>query len=123
MRPITAGHCRSKQNQPRVSRNSAPTPGARAAIASYGSSHEAGHVVVQPASVAFRGRVFGSMRTTGALLMLAGTAASGAVGGILGPIALLNFQGGAYVVAGLVVLALLGAHAVAPDAAAEPVSR
>jgi hypothetical protein len=36
--------------------------------------------------------------------MFVGTLTAGAVGGILGPIALLNFQGGAYVVAGGFVL-------------------
>ena len=55
----------------------------------------------------YRGRVFGSMGTTAALLMLAGTTAAGVAGGALGPIALLNFQGGAYVVAGVFVLVAL----------------
>ncbi len=39
--------------------------------------------------------------------MFVGTLTAGAVGGILGPIALLNFQGGAYVVAGVFVLLML----------------
>jgi MFS family permease len=56
---------------------------------------------------AFRGRVFGSLGTSGSVLLLLGTTAAGALGGLLGPIALLNFQGGAYVAAGLFVLAVL----------------
>ena len=56
---------------------------------------------------AFRGRVFGSLSTTGSLLLLAGTTTAGATGALLGPIALLNFQGGAYVVAGVFVLVAL----------------
>ena len=56
---------------------------------------------------AYRGRVFGSLGTTSSLLMLVGTVTAGAVGGLLGPIALLNVQGGAYVVAGAVALVAL----------------
>jgi hypothetical protein len=56
---------------------------------------------------AYRGRVFGSMQTSAALLMLIGTTVAGATGNLLGPIALLNFQGGAYVVAGVFVLVML----------------
>jgi MFS family permease len=56
---------------------------------------------------AFRGRVFGSLSTTGSLLVLAGTTTAGVTGALLGPIALLNFQGGAYVVAGIFVLLAL----------------
>jgi MFS family permease len=57
---------------------------------------------------AYRGRVFGSLGTSAALLMLAATTAAGVTGDLLGPIALLNFQGGAYVVSGLLVLLALG---------------
>ena len=39
--------------------------------------------------------------------MLIGTTVGGGTGDLLGPIALLNFQGGAYVVAGVVALAML----------------
>ena len=56
---------------------------------------------------AYLGRVFGSLGTSSSLLMFVGTLTAGAVGGILGPIALLNFQGGAYVVAGAFVLLML----------------
>ena len=56
---------------------------------------------------AFRGRVFGSLSTSSSLLLLAGTTMAGATGALLGPIALLNFQGGAYVVAGVFVLLAL----------------
>jgi Major Facilitator Superfamily len=56
---------------------------------------------------AFRGRVFGSLGTSTALLMLVGTGVAGATGDLLGPIALLNIQGCGYVAAGLFVLAAL----------------
>ncbi len=56
---------------------------------------------------AYRGRVFGSLATSSSLLMFVGTLAAGATGALLGPIALLNFQGGAYVAAGSFVLLTL----------------
>ena len=52
-----------------------------------------------------RGRVFGALGTVSAGLMLAGALLAGAVGGALGPLVLLNIQGGAYVVAGAATLA------------------
>lgn len=56
----------------------------------------------------YRGRVFGAMNTTQGLLQLVGTLIAGAAGAIVSPIVLLNvFQGGSYLVAGSVVLALL----------------
>jgi MFS family permease len=68
---------------------------------------------------AYRGRVFGSLGTTAALLMLVGTAVAGAAGGLLGPIALLNLQGSAYVVAGVfALLALTPLRLAAADGAA-----
>jgi MFS family permease len=71
---------------------------------------------------AFRGRVFGSLGTTAALLMLVGTGLAGATGDVLGPIALLNVQGGVYVAAGLFVLvALSPRRAPAREAAAQSV--
>src|SRR5215216_1267946 len=71
---------------------------------------------------AYRGRVFGSLSTSAALLMLVATTAAGALGGVLGPIALLNFQGGSYVVAGVFVLVALTPRVVraAPSGAAGP---
>ena len=62
----------------------------------------------------FWGRVFGALGTTQALLMLAGTLAGGALGDAVGVVPVLVVQGGAYVLAGLLVLALI-----AGDAAAE----
>jgi len=66
---------------------------------------------------AYRGRVFGSLGTSAALLMLAGATAAGLTGNLLGPIALLNFQGGAYVAAGLFVLVALAPRRVAASVA------
>ena len=60
---------------------------------------------------AHRGRVFGSLATSAALMMLAATVIVGATGDLLGPIALLNVQGGAYVVSGLLVLVALAPRA------------
>jgi hypothetical protein len=72
------------------------------------SSYAARTTIVQThVEDAYRGRVFGSLGTTASLLMLAGTATAGALGGALGPIALLNVQGGAYVAAGLFALVAL----------------
>jgi len=49
------------------------------------------------------------------------TLAAGATGALLGPIALLNFQGGAYVAAGIfVLLALAPSRAPLNDPAAAP---
>ena len=76
-------------------------------IPSVGS--RAGHDTILQTHVedAFRGRVFGSLGTSSSLLLLLGTTAAGATGALLGPIALLNFQGGVYVTGGLFVLATL----------------
>ena len=72
-------------------------------------SSQAGRATILQTHVedAFRGRVFGSLATSGSLLLFAGTLTAGATGALLGPIALLNLQGGAYVAAGLFVLAAL----------------
>ena len=71
---------------------------------------------------AYRGRVFGSLSTSAALLMLIATTAAGAAGAAVGPIALLTFQGGAYVAAGTSRRSTLAPRAVraAPSRAAEP---
>jgi MFS family permease len=55
-----------------------------------------------------RGRVFGALGTTQALLMLAGTLLGGALGDAVGIVPVLVVQGGAYVAAGILVLVLLG---------------
>jgi MFS family permease len=54
-----------------------------------------------------RGRVFGALGTTQALLMLAGTLLGGALGDAVGIVPVLVVQGGAYVAAGILVLVLL----------------
>ena len=55
----------------------------------------------------FRGRVFGALGTTQALLMLTGTLLGGALGDAVGIVPVLVVQGGAYVAAGILVLVLL----------------
>lgn len=55
----------------------------------------------------FRGRIFGVFGTISALFLLISALTTGFVGGTLGPLLMLNIQGGAYTVAGLfIVLAL-----------------
>jgi MFS family permease len=55
----------------------------------------------------YRGRVFGALGTTQALLMLIGTLAAGMLGDRLGVVTMLNIQGGGYVLAGCAALILL----------------
>jgi MFS family permease len=55
----------------------------------------------------YRGRVFGALGTTQSLLALIGTTLAGALADYLGVITLLNIQGGGYILAGLLGLALL----------------
>ena len=55
----------------------------------------------------YRGRIFGAMGTTSALLMLLGTTLAGFLGDPLGVVTVLNTQGGMYVLAGICVLGLL----------------
>jgi MFS family permease len=55
----------------------------------------------------YRGRVFAALGTTSAALMLVATLVAGVVGETIGPIAMLNIQGAAYVASGLVVLVML----------------
>ena len=63
----------------------------------------------------YRGRVFGTYSTTGALLALAGTALAGQLGDRVPVVLVLNIQGFVYIAAGLLVLALLrGYRAPAP---------
>jgi MFS family permease len=58
---------------------------------------------------AYRGRVFGALGAMMALTMLIGTAIAGALGSIVGPIALLNgFQGGSYLLATGVLVLMTG---------------
>jgi MFS family permease len=65
---------------------------------------------------AFRGRVFGVMATLGSCLQLIGTLLAGLLGGLLGPLTLLNIQGGSYMLVGALALILLP-RAIARDAA------
>jgi MFS family permease len=58
----------------------------------------------------YRGRVFGALGTTQALLMLAGTLVGGALGDVVGIVPVLVVQGCAYVLAGLLVLVLLAGN-------------
>ncbi|MHB8598554.1 MAG: MFS transporter [Ktedonobacteraceae bacterium] len=55
----------------------------------------------------YRGRIFGAMGTTSAILMLVGTTLAGLLGDPLGVVTVLNTQGGMYVLAGICVLVLL----------------
>ena len=87
------------------------------------STHAARATILQTnVEDVYRGRVFGSLGTSAAVLMLVGTLVAGATGALLGPIVLLNFQGGAYVAAGLLVLAALAPARFAGSAAVEQAS-
>jgi MFS family permease len=66
----------------------------------------------------YRGRVFGTYGTTGALLAIVGTVLAGALGDRVPVVTVLNIQGLAYVLAGLAVLVLLGGRAIAGHEAA-----
>jgi MFS family permease len=56
---------------------------------------------------AYRGRIFGAYGTTLSLLGLVGMTFAGAMGDVLGPVPVLNVQGGGYVVVGILGLLLL----------------
>lgn len=58
---------------------------------------------------AFRGRVLGAMTTTSAVLRLAGLGIAGALATPVGVVTVLNIQGVAYVIAGILMLLLLPA--------------
>jgi hypothetical protein len=69
---------------------------------------------------AYRGRIFGALGTTSALAHLIGTLVAGTLGGIVGPIALLNiFQGGSYLLVAGVMFAMSARLAVHPSASTE----
>ena len=71
---------------------------------------------------AYRGRVFGALGTTMGLLGLIGTVTAGTVTDRLGVVTVLNIQGAGYVVAGLLVIALLPRGKAAPESRAAPSS-
>lgn len=56
---------------------------------------------------AYRGRIFGAYGTTFSLLGLVGMVFAGTMGDVLGPVPVLNVQGGGYVVVGVLSLLLL----------------
>jgi MFS family permease len=69
----------------------------------------------------YRGRVFGVLGTTSALLMLTGALIAGGLGGVVGPITLLTvLQGGAHILAGVLVLTLLPRAAQARTSVSTP---
>lgn len=55
----------------------------------------------------YRGRIFGALNTTFALLMLGGMGLASVAGDVLGILPVINIQGYVYVMAGLLALALL----------------
>jgi MFS family permease len=66
----------------------------------------------------FRGRIFGALNMMMSTTRIVGTLTAGAIGGVVGPIAMLNiFQSGGYLVAGTILLFMAGhlvAHSVSP---------
>ena len=55
----------------------------------------------------YRGRIFGALGTTGALLRLVGMGLAGALGDVVGVVPMLNLQGGGYILAGVLGLVML----------------
>jgi hypothetical protein len=55
----------------------------------------------------YRGRIFGALNTTFALLMLGGMGLASVAGDVLGIVPVINIQGYGYVLAGVLALALL----------------
>jgi len=55
----------------------------------------------------YRGRIFGALNTTFALLMLGGMGLASVAGDVLGIMPVINIQGYGYVMAGLLAMALL----------------
>jgi len=74
-----------------------------------GSGYLTGMTTLLQESVAdaYRGRVFGTFNTTGALAQLGGMALAGAVGDRLGVLPLLNVQASVYLIAGIIALVFL----------------
>jgi MFS family permease len=77
------------------------------------AAFEAGGMTLfqQSTEPGLRGRVFGFIITGGSIFMVVGMAIGGLLGDRLGPIPVLNIQGAGYVVAGLLLLLLLGSRA------------
>jgi MFS family permease len=69
----------------------------------------AGYTTLMQTNVAdrFLGRVFGTVSTVSALAMLVGMAVAGVLGDLVGVILVINIQGVAYTLAGLIALMLL----------------
>jgi hypothetical protein len=55
----------------------------------------------------YRGRVFGTLNTTTALMSLCGMGIAGALGDLIGVVAVLNIAGGLYLLSGVVALVML----------------
>lgn len=69
----------------------------------------------------YRGRVFGVLGTTQSLLRLVGLFTAGVLGGLVNPMLLLAaFQGGSYVVVGLIGLAAFSTASLRPSASSAP---
>jgi MFS family permease len=70
---------------------------------------------------AYRGRVFGALGTTFGLTLVVGTLIAGAITDRLGVVTVLNIQGAGYVLAGILVIALLPrGQRLSPERALEP---
>jgi MFS family permease len=70
---------------------------------------------------AYRGRVFGALGTTQSLVGLIGLLVAGGLGGVLSPVLLLDvFQGGAYLLVGLLAILVLPPVPAATPARAQP---
>ncbi|MBA3529285.1 MAG: MFS transporter, partial [Propionibacteriaceae bacterium] len=69
---------------------------------------------------AYRGRVFGALNTTMALLIIVAAAIAGFATDRFGAVAVLSFDGLSYIVSGIVALRLMGAAVAARTSAGQP---
>jgi hypothetical protein len=87
------------------------------------SAYQAGYMsTVQTESTdAYRGRIFGALNATAAMLAMVGAVIAGLVTGRLGAVPTLTVQSASYVVAGLFALKVMAARAPA-SVEAEPIA-
>jgi MFS family permease len=71
----------------------------------------------------YRGRVFGTLNTTTALMSLCGMGLAGALGDLIGIVPVLNIAGGLYLLSAIVALVMLrGAKSLRTEVASAPAS-
>jgi MFS family permease len=112
-------------NYPAFFPNIVPALALMAVVGVPAAAAGAGYTTLMQTNVAdrFLGRVFGTVGTVSALAMLLGMAMAGVLGDLVGVVAVINVQGVAYTLAGLLTLILLNprrAPATSPEEASSP---